>query len=203
MGRSVRVLDSVCSSILGRPCDTPPLRTETPPTDLGLASSNHHRSLALRASYKSTAILESIIQSSNDEQGLSNASAEKYLQMLLEWSQALPPQLRRQPRSSIQLPVEPSRREEMMGNIHIACTYYFGVILATRQCLISHMIWHLRAKHRISAGHSGLPVMDPAGGQDNSSELTKACTDAATYIAQMCWEASEGGVLLRNMCVLK
>lgn len=162
--------------------------------------SNDHRSLALIASYKSTAILESIIRSSNDEGGLSNASAEKYLQMLLDWSQALPPQLRRQPSSSIQLP--PSSRAETIGNIHIACTYYFGVILATRHCLILHMIRHLRAEHRISARHVSRPVLDTAEGR-NLAELTKACTDAATYMAQMCWEASEGGVLLRNLCVLK
>lgn len=168
--------------------------------DLDLAPNNNHGSLALIASYKSTAILESIIQSSNDEDGLSNASAEKYLQMLLDWSRALPPQLRRQPSGSVQPPA--SSRAETIGNIHIACTYYFGVILATRQCLILHMIRHLRAEHRGSAGHPSRPAAEPAGGR-NLAELTKACTDAATYMAQMCWEASEGGVLLRNHCVLK
>lgn len=200
MGRSIRVLDSVCSSILGRPCETPPLRADIPLTDLALAPSNNHRSVALIASYKSTAILESIIQSSNNEDGLSNASAEKYLQMLLEWSQALPAQLRRQPSSSVQPP--PSSRAETIGNIHIACTYYFGVILATRQCLITHMIHHLQAEHRIPGRYPGRSVTESAGGR-NLTELTRACTDAATYMAQMCWEASEGGILLRNLCVLK
>lgn len=202
MGRSLRVLDSVCSSILGRPCGTPPLQTDSPLTDLDLASGNRHRSLALTASYKSTAILESIVRSSNDEEGLSNISAEKYLQMLLEWSQTLPPQLRRQSITCIQLPVISSNRGEIIGNIHIACTYYFGVILATRQCLISYMVRHIRAKRRSSGRHSSRSIIDSQGGQSDA-ELTKACTDAATYMAQMCWEASEGGVLLGNMCILK
>lgn len=44
--------------------------------------------------------------------------------------------------------------------------------------------------------------MDTPDGQKDA-ELTKACTDAATYMAQMCWEAFEGGMLLGNMCILK
>lgn len=173
-----------------------------PLTDPSLASGNCHRSLALIASYQSTAILETIVQSSKDEEGLSNSSAEKYLHMLLAWSQALPPQLRRQSISSTQLSVVSSTREHIIGNIHLACTYYFGVILATRQCLILYMIRHLRVTHRSSAKHSSRSVMDTPDGQKDA-ELTKACTDAATYMAQMCWEAFEGGMLLGNMCILK
>ena len=202
MARSLRVLDSVCSSILGRPCGTPPLQTDVSLTDPNLASGNCRRSLALIASYKSTAILESIIQSSKDEEGSSNGSAEKYLHLLLEWSQALPPQLRRQSMSSTQLSVVYSTREQIIGNIHLACTYYFGVILATRQCLILYMIRHLRATHRRSARHSRRAIMESPDSQ-KEAELTKACTNAATYMAQMCWEASEKGILLGNMCILK
>lgn len=202
MARSLRVLDSVCSSILGRSCGTPPLQTDTPLKNTALASCNRHRSLALCASYKSTAILESIVQSSSDEEVFSNASAETYLEMLQEWSEKLPRELRKLSISRIQDPVVSSTREEIIGNIHAACTYYFGVILATRQCLILYMIRHLRATHRNSTRGSSRYAIELPGSQ-NDAALTKACTDAATYMIQMCWEASECGALLGNMCVLK
>lgn len=202
MARSLRVLDSVCSSILGRPCGTPPLHTDTTLTNTVPASCNRHRSIALCASYKSTAILESIVQSSNDEEGFSNTSAEKHLEMLLDWSEKLPQQLRKMSMSRIQLSVVSTSREEIIGNIHVACTYYFGVILATRQCLILYMIRYLRAKHKNPTRRSSRSSTEPQGSQ-NDAALTKACTDAATYMIQMCWEASECGALLGNMCVLK
>lgn len=123
--------------------------------------------------------------------------------MLQEWAQALPHGLRRQPGTAYQAEEPSITKEITIGNIHVACTYYFGVILVTRQFLIQHIMPQLRlavSTEEPWPGHGRSPLSTDG---DETEDLARLCTDAATYMAQMCSEAADSGYLLRNMCILK
>ncbi|KAF7597225.1 hypothetical protein BBP40_008067 [Aspergillus hancockii] len=168
IGKSIRVLDLVSSSILGRPGSTSSLRTKDAPTDDFNQDASHH-TLALNAAYEASSVLETIVQRLAEGEKMDTVSADHFLQTWREWSQALPDKLRIRPQKGIGLELGSTYRADMIGNIHVACTYYFGVILVTRQSLIQHIIPQIRR------------------GTEKAAELSSVCTDAATYMAQMCW----------------
>lgn len=126
-------------------------------------------------------------------------AAETFLQMLREWSQALPPVLRQRPRKD-PIPIGPTYREASIGNIHVACTYYFGVILTTRHFLIQHTMPLLRRPPQQGMNDGKTQA---SRGNGKVGEMANVCIDAAIYMAQMCSEAADAGVLLGNMCILK
>lgn len=235
-GKSIRALDLVCSSILGRPGSTLSLRADDVyASDLAggrgdAEATPRHRALALSATYEASMVLESIVHQAardgehNSSVNMAPATAENFLQMLREWSQALPSALRRGPPREERARGdggmdEPNRRdrEACVGNIHVACTYYFGVILTTRHFLIQHTMPLLRRKPAHQQSGASTPSVASGGGWDGKqghattpssssakvSEMAHVCIDAAVYMAQMCAEASDGGILLGNMCILK
>lgn len=163
-----------------------------------------HRALALRATYESCSILETVVGKFADDGSLNTFSAEHYLQLLREWSQVLPASLRQRPRKGdVARQGDANHRETMIANVHVAGTYYFGIILVTRQFLIQHIVPQLRgqaAKRKNSQG-----MGEGLGGDESETiaELSRACIEAATYMAQMCREAVDAGVLLGNMCIIK
>lgn len=181
-------------------------------------SPGSHRGLALRATYESCSILETVVGKFADDGSLTTASAEHYLQLLREWSQVLPPALRQRPRKGDDVRQEEEEdgdeggddsahhyyRETMIANVHVAGTYYFGIILVTRQFLIQQVVPQLRGGQATRRAHSSRQGM---GEEDESGrtigELSRACIEAATYMAQMCREAVDAGVLLGNMCIIK
>jgi hypothetical protein len=126
-------------------------------------------------------------------------AAENFLQMLREWSQALPVGLRQRPAKD-QSSIKPTYREVSIGNIHVACTYYFGVILTTRHFLIQHTTPLLRGRPQ-QPGYRGRGFRSEES--DKVAEMAHVCIDAAIFMAQMCSQAAESGVLLGNMCILK
>lgn len=91
----------------------------------------------------------------------------------------------------------------MIANVHVAGTYYFGIILVTRQFLIQHIVPQLRGQSARRKTSHGLG--DGLGGDESETiaELSRACIEAATYMAQMCREAVDANVLLGNMCIIK
>ena len=194
---SLRVLDLLCSAILARPSSTPTIQASGLETgDFGI-DTRDHRTLALSANYESCSIIESIVQKFATVGALDTGCAENFLQMLREWSQALPEGLRRSPRSSGWQ--DYTHRETTIGNIHVACTYYFGVILVTRQFLISRVMMQLRKKRAgKGAQREGLD-----GENSKAAQFSEGCVESATLMAQLCHDASKSGVLLGNMCILK
>ncbi|KAE8152644.1 hypothetical protein BDV25DRAFT_60121 [Aspergillus avenaceus] len=199
IGKSIRVLDLVSSSILGRPGSTSSLRTDDSRIE-EIEKEAGHRAISLNAAYEASSVLEATIQKLAEGHKLDSACADQFLQMWSEWSQALPEQLRQRPRKEPAAVLDPSYREEMIGNIHVACTYYFGVILVTRQSLIQHIMPQIRGKRR---GKTGVCQPNGEGGPEKVAELSSVCTDAATYMAQMCCDAADAGILWGNMCILK
>lgn len=164
-----------------------------------------HRALALRATYESCSILETVVGKFADDGSLNTFSAEHYLQLLREWSQVLPTALRQRPRKGdvARQGDDADHRETMIANVHVAGTYYFGVILVTRQFLIQHVVPQLRgqATRRQASGGVGNGFREDEPGA--IADLSRACIEAATYMAQMCREAVDAGVLLGNMCIIK
>ncbi|OGM47024.1 hypothetical protein ABOM_003659 [Aspergillus bombycis] len=198
IGKSIRVLDLVSSSILGRPGSTSSLRTDDVHVD-DFDQEASHRTSALNAAYEASSVLEAIVQRLTDGEKLDANSADHFLQIWREWSQALPDKLRLRPRKEPDLGLNPDYRENMTGNIHVACTYYFGVILVTRQSLIQHIMPQIRGKRP----RKTTVRQETSEGNEKVAELSSVCTDAATYMAQMCCDAAEAGILWGNMCILK
>ncbi|KAE8355619.1 hypothetical protein BDV28DRAFT_128549 [Aspergillus coremiiformis] len=199
IGKSIRVLDLVSSSILGRPGSTSSLRTDDIRAE-DLDQRTSHRTVALNAAYEASSVLEAIVEKLAEGEKLDTNSADHFLQIWHEWSQALPDKLRLRPWKEPELEFNSKYREDMIGNIHVACTYYFGVILVTRQSLIQHIMPQIRGKQPKKAATNG---ENSGEGTEKVAELSGVCTDAATYMAQMCCEAAEVGILWGNMCILK
>lgn len=189
---SLRVLDIVCSSILGRQGSSRPLR----PSDAYAGHVAHmpstHRALALNANHELLAVLEAIVDKMADDGKLSVDLAEHFLRLLRDWSFRLSPTLRQRPCASTT-----AAREAIISNIHVAGVYYFATILVTRQFLAQHTMPQLR-RHEVTI-HS---VDDPST-LVRIAELSTACVDAAIYMVEMCREALDDELLPGNMCILK
>lgn len=203
---SLRVLDLLCSSILARPSSTPSIQGDEYETDaISSDGGKDVRTLALRANYESSAIIEIIVQNCAKSSNLDIKSAETYLQMLREWSQALPAVLRRSPKNSheTQATVIGDRNEVAIGNIHVSCTYYFGVILVTRQFLISSVMSELRGRRSPKNAVSPIPSAEDEAQKEKIKHFSKGCISSAAFMAQLCYEASTNNILLDNMCLMK
>jgi len=201
---SLRVLDLLCSSILGRPSSTPSIQRDEYETELSSGELMDIRTLALSANYESSSILDTIVQKFAVSSSLEIDAAENFLQMLREWSQALPDTLRSSPRPhSEDTPPTSDHREITIGNIHVACTYYFGVILVTRQFLIMRVMSQLRGRRSGTAGQADVNSGNATETEDKATQFSNSCVDSAAYMAQLCYEASTNKILLDNMCLLK
>lgn len=194
---SLRVLDLLCSSILARPSSTPTIQGDSYETDDFSNEGRDHRTLALRANYESSSIIDTIVQNCAQSSNLDIKLSENFLQMLREWSQALPEALRCSPRSQGENNARSASdsRETTIGNIHVSCTYYFGVILVTRQFLISRVMSQLRGRKPSAS--------EDAAAKEKMSQFSNGCINSAAFMAQLCSEASRNNVLLDNMCLLK
>ncbi|KAI6354084.1 hypothetical protein MCOR25_008753 [Pyricularia grisea] len=192
--QSLRVLDVVCSSILGRRSSAMPLGAgpETQRKPHQDESPHSHRSTALAAIHDLSSVLDSAVAKSTEGE-LDARSAEAFLRTLRQRSRDFPQSLRRGPRDLLSC-----GRGVAIGNIHVAGAYYFAVILITRRFLIRQVMPQLRGSSRRSGGAA-------AHGPDDElvSELSRACVEAATYMAQTCRQAMDCGLLLGNMCIIK
>jgi hypothetical protein len=192
---SLCVLDLLVSSILGRPSTISPLLPENreEPNWIGTPFPES----GLVASYHLSLILDEIIHRLYGDKAASAETADFLLGRLNTWSKCLPQSLRT---SSLQHEHESAAREHALGNMHVACSYHFAVILVTRPFLISTLSVRLtRLHHSLSTGGPSESLEeDPA-----HSRLAAACIDSAIYMLQTCLEVHQSGLMLRNMCILK
>lgn len=179
---SVRVLDIVVNSLLGRPaatagvyCDMQPLIDEVllASTDRGLA--------CLGASYRIVAIINTIVDRMYDKKEINIPAIENHLQELERWSQNLPDFLRTAPAADH---ANTTPEKGSIGRVHVSCLYYFAVTLVTRPILVSSL------------------TQQTVNGLVHS-QLATACLDAAMFIVQTCAGAQKHGILQANMCILK
>lgn len=122
------------------------------------------------------------------------ASTQILLQKLSHWSTNLPAEARI---CSISTTINSPEHEQALGNIHVACMYYFTVMLLTRPFLIRHLM------SRLPRFSSSQEETWDAGHSTESSELAQVSIDAAMFTAQICRNALTAGLLLDSMCILK
>ncbi|PYH99799.1 hypothetical protein BO71DRAFT_342138 [Aspergillus ellipticus CBS 707.79] len=186
-GKSVRVLDLICNTILGRPGSTPVIRDEREFLD-GEICPNY---AALCAMYEIVAVLQSVVNNTKEKEGIPIDTAEEYLQQLQKWSYDLPSHLRRQSLGSPSARPSLETKRATVGKIHLACIYYYGVIQVTRQSLVDQIIPHVRGE-----------IIEERA-DEKTAKLATMFTEAALLMAQICDDAETASALLSNMCILK
>ncbi|KAJ5890139.1 hypothetical protein N7504_010949 [Penicillium tannophilum] len=186
-GKSVRVLDLICNTILGRPGTTPTLRDEKEFLD-GDICPNY---ATLCAMYEIVAVLQSVVSDTKEQEGIPIDKAEVYLQQLQKWSCDLPSDLRRQSLDSASTPPSLEIRRATVGKLHLACVYYYGVIQVTRQFLVDQIMPHICGE------------VTEETTNERTAKLATMCKEAALLMAQICEDAEQASALLNNMCILK
>jgi hypothetical protein len=189
----MRILDVITSSILARPLASVSTRPET--TTNGQTNTNPSISrLAVNANFGLCTIIESILRSINQQPNLDVVSTQGLLRQLNQWSNDLPPETRL---CSLGITILSADHEKALGNIHVACMYYFTVMLLTRPFLIRYLMSRLpnMSEQREEAINLGI--------SPEFSKLAYVCIDAAMFTANICHNALTAGLFLDNMCILK
>lgn len=196
--KSLRILDMLVSSILGRQGDSPSMRSDDKPLDDVPGEIFDSRRLALRATFDLCGFIDDIEHKLLRENWIEADSAEEYLRHLRTWSQELPEELQHYsgPRTGIPHSVD---QEICVGATHVACVYHFAIILITRPFLISYLMSQLRQKTNKQPSDSGLDQVQ----QLQISKLSQICLDSAIYMSNTCHNAMVSGFLLNNMCMIK
>jgi hypothetical protein len=160
-----------------------------------------HTVITLEAMFESCSIVEVIAQKITQDGALDTATTEGFLQRLRDWAQALSPNLRQLITRDNSGCLEENDQQVSIGNIHVACSYYFGVMLVTRQFLITEAITWLQQRQTNRSDPVQSSAFPPSS--EKIRQLARVCTDAAAYLVQMCHEAGGSDFLLGNMCILQ
>ncbi|KAH7110214.1 hypothetical protein B0J13DRAFT_516671 [Dactylonectria estremocensis] len=201
---SLRILDLHCNAILGRPSSVAfTFITQQNPAQVPMdAARDSHAELAVSANYNLCSLIETISQALTRPTSLDLETAEGLLQSLRDWAKALPEGLRESISPDRGEKPKPAHRQQMIGNIHVACGYYFGVLLVTRPFLVARTIPRLHQAY--AASQTRLQsTFDARPENSQIQELSEACLGAAVYLVQMCHEAASLDLLLGNMCILQ
>lgn len=152
--------------------------------------------MGLVASYQLSLIIDEITSRLYSEKAASAETADLLLTKLNRWSDQLPECLRTPSANED----SDAAQERIIGNMHVACSYHFAVILVTRPFLISTLSVRLARLHQAFSlnGASETLEEDPA-----HSRLAAACIDSAVYMLQTCKEIHQSELLLRQMSLLK
>ena len=213
--KSLRVLDMLCNVLLGRPSSTTHMHEKPAGSDCGREHNEvAHRVLALCANFDLCSIIEVISGTlTKSDAALNETAVEKYLEELQSWTRALPEELRQSRRKDSPEGVsEWKHREKTIANVHVACSYYFTVILLTQPFLVATTIPKVERFHgrvstpasRMKSPHVGTePVNQMINGSHKFQELSQTCIGAARILIQMCHDAADRGILLDNMCILQ
>ena len=153
--------------------------------------------MALNASFGACSLIADIMQSLDTDNTMDSRSAEQYLRRLRDWSSSLPKDIKRFSKDS-ERPITAKDQERVIGNIHVACIYYFAVMLVTRPFLISHLMANL-------PGSTTEMPETPTTAKEQAEivGMAEACLDSAVYMAQICHEALQSGLLLNAMTLIK
>jgi len=190
--QSLRVLDVISGSILARPFASVSSR----PSTCSSGADNGRDTvpqIALIANFDMCSIIEDVLRHLEQQRELDFFSTEDLLQRLSQWSANLPAEIRL---SSLGPTFVSSQHSQVIGNIHVACLYYFTTMLLTRPFLIQFLMSRLP---NISHQASGGVISD----SQELSKIAQVSIDAAKYMSQICHNALSAGLLLDNMCILK
>ncbi|KAM4065648.1 fungal specific transcription factor [Hirsutella rhossiliensis] len=181
---SLRIVDMLANSILGRPAATAGLHSDIEAIikDMSIASPNDDTK-RLIASHHIVSIINGIVDTLYERKELTTPLVEQLLGEIQAWERKLPQCLR-----SVSIAVDAAENkphDAAIGSIHVSCLYYFAVMLATRPVLISSL------------------TAQPVSGGLARSHIASACLDAAVFLVQTCIEAREAKLLYGNMCIMK
>lgn len=190
----------IVNAILGRYSGSPSSRQEerflhTLSQSIGDTSSI--RSMAIQATFDICPFMDELERSGGSR---SKESAENFLERLQGWSKALPQDLRRWTGSS---PTATAMidQERYLGASHVACVYYFAVMLTTRRFLTIYLMPKVRGKLRNGAS---TPQQQSSPREAVESEgLAHVCLNAAINLAKVGHNAKRADRMLRNMCLIK
>ncbi len=121
-------------------------------------------------------------------------STENFLQRLQQWSKALPQELRQGTHDVVPFSIT-TDRELFNGGTHVACAYYFAVILATRRFLTLYLLRIVRSSLDSDVSTSTL--------DDKSTSLALVCLNAAISLSKVAYIAIMNKSALNNMCLIK
>jgi hypothetical protein len=168
---SLCILDTLSSSLLGRPCSAP-RATRHSLMDLPIDPSQPQFNAILREG----AILDDVCIALNGPKLIDAPAAEALLARLRSWSQDLPPDLRKFTCHET-FALSQSDARLIFGNVHVSSVYYFAVILVTRPFLVRHLMTGIRRR-------AGLTKRTPAEPADET--LAQVCMASAIYMGQLC-----------------
>ncbi|OKL55458.1 hypothetical protein UA08_09281 [Talaromyces atroroseus] len=210
---STRNFDILSSFILGRPRSLPTVPRNSVQPEIPLGKSLYSPQSAFRETVKLCSLFEDIMDTLNKDNILHVPTAENFLKRLRQWSQELPPSIRRftpgvsSPQSCKDgghgSDLSPSDWQLLIGNMHISCIYYFAVILITRPYLIAYLMSRLRGK---APDHL---ITDPDEASDVTiknnkvSKLGQVCVSSAVYMVDMCQKVQNLTLTLGNLGLLK
>ncbi|GAB7353463.1 hypothetical protein MBLNU459_g3923t1 [Dothideomycetes sp. NU459] len=147
--KSLRIVESLVTSILGRPCASSSLTTDPSAFEGPQRNSGEDHGLALDATYRACFLIDDMAQNLTHNGNVSSHSAEVCLGKLARWS-----------------------------TTHLTSRLASGAVVD-------------EANSIRNSGDPGAP------------KLSNACIDSAVYMAQLCHDALQAGILLNNMCFLK
>ncbi|PHH90214.1 hypothetical protein CDD83_4219 [Cordyceps sp. RAO-2017] len=179
---SLRIVDMLVSSILGRPAATAGLGFKSIIDDMSEISQDDDTK-RLIASHQIVSIINIVVDTLYERKELSTALVEQLLSEIQAWEKEMVACLRSAPAAAERTDDLPHR--SVIGKIHVSCLYYFAVTLATRPVLMSTL------------------TSQPASGGLARPLLASACLDAAVFLVQSCNEARNAGHLYGNMCIMK
>ena len=171
--------------------------------------------LSLTANYDLCSTIEVISRTlTRTDCALDERTVESYLKELQDWSRALPGELRQSIRKESHGGVpEWKHREEMISNVHVACGYYFAVILLTRPLLVATVVPKVQRLHgQLSGSRPSSPVLGSEsradtqrkrGSRQKTNEFSQTCVSAAAILVQLCHDAASCDMLLDNMSILQ
>lgn len=212
------MLDLQCNAILGRPSSTAHIQDEPVLGGAG-EEKESHRMLALSANFDLCSTIEVISRAlTRTDSAVDESTVESYLKTLQGWTRALPEQLRHSIREeSREGAPEWQHREQTLGNVNVACSYYFTVLLVTRPFLVATIVPKLQRIHGQATSSGSRATSPPSTGLNTRTssprrrannghkcqEFAQTCVGAADILIQMCHDASIRGILLDNMCILQ
>ncbi|KAF9887522.1 hypothetical protein FE257_010100 [Aspergillus nanangensis] len=188
---SLRVLDSVVSTILARPSGLAGLALDQLDDVMtSLYWQDGDEDANLLASYRLAAIMDRVVNKVYSRKSVSTDIAEDLLRQLRQWTELFP--------GFYRIPTESTKDQqstEAISRVVISTMFHFTVTLVTRPFLITTLTAHMTQIGRRVPGET-LLSQDPVHVQ-----LASACTDSAIWLLHACLEAKEAGLLLDYMFV--
>lgn len=197
------MLNTIVNSLLGR-YSSPPI---TPQEDRALRDIQRilgrpedSRSKAVQATYDLCPLMDELeeLQLSADVRVVT--SVERLLHRLRMWTQSLPEECREWTDGRAKTMAFSDLERYRTGHMHVACAYYFAVILATRHFLTADVLSKMKRRCRSSAdGSSGTRE---SAEEEGSATLAHVCVHAAISLANV-GHTNLMSKEMNNMCLLK